>query len=88
MIIIYVDRHRATIHPTDQSIVKVMQNYRSWHINYRVQIEAIRIATAIVNTSALRILRLEENYRLGRITIYIQQQEDDDKKPQIPAACR
>jgi hypothetical protein len=53
-----------------------------------VQIEAIRIATDIVNTSALRILRLEENYRLGRITIYIQQQEDNNKKPQIPAACR
>jgi len=88
MIIIYVDRHRATIHLTDQSIVKFTQNYRSWHINYRVQIETITIATDIVNTSAITILRHEENYRLGRITIYIQQQEDDDKKPQIPAAWR
>ena len=31
------------------------------------------------------ILRQEENYTLGS-TIYIQQQEDDHKKPQIPAA--
>ena len=76
------------IHPTDQSIVKITQNYRSWHINYRVQIEAIRIATDIVNASALKILRRDENYRLGRITIYIQQKEEDYKKPQIPAACR
>ena len=76
------------IHPTDQSIVKITQNYRSWHINYRVQIEAIRIATDIVNASALKILRREENYSLGRITIYIQQKEEDYKKPQIPAACR
>lgn len=37
------------IHPTDQSIVKVTQNYStSWHINYRGQIEAIRTATDIV----------------------------------------
>jgi hypothetical protein len=31
------------------------------------------------------ILKQEENYMLGS-TIYIQQQEDDDKKPHIPAA--
>ena len=76
------------IHPTDQSSVKITQNYTSWHINYRVQIEAIRIATDIVNASALKILRRDENYRLGRITIYIQQKEEDYKKPHIPAACR
>ena len=53
-----------------------------------MQIEAIRIATDIVNASALKILRRDENYRLGRITIYIQQKEEDYKKPHIPAACR
>ena len=71
------------IYSTDKSMVQVTQNKSSSYTALKQKPQ--EKVVDIMDVSNPMILRQKENYTLGS-TIYIQQQEDDDKKPQIPAA--